>query len=198
VHIDWSSALPITAHVLLVLCTLGGLVGSFFPAFPGAVLIWAGALLHGLLTGWEPLGMPTQLTLAGLMAVAAAGQFAISAAGAKRFGSSGWGVLGAGLGMLIGTFAIPVPIVGSLLGAFLGALVLELTVAQPRAARRTDEATGEGARSAPEPTRGGRSEDVGKAARAGFGAAVGAVLGMMAEIGVAFVMVGVILAGLLF
>ena len=193
--IDWSQAIPITAHVLLLLCTLGGLVGSFFPAFPGAVLIWAGALLHGLATGWEPLGLYSQLALLVLMGLAVAGQLAISAAGAKRFGSSGWGVLGAGIGMLLGTFFIPVPVAGSLLGAFLGALALEFWVAQPRAAKSAEAApTGD----APTEPRDGRAAEAGQAARAGLGAALGAVLGMMAEIGVAFVMVGVIVTGLLF
>jgi len=195
-NIDWSAALPITANVLLVLCTLGGLVGSFFPAFPGAVLIWSGALLHGLITGWDPLGLYSQLTLAGLMGLAAAGQLAISAAGAKRFGSSGWGVLGAGIGMLVGTFAIPIPVVGSLLGAFLGALACELGIAQRRAARKRAETA-----PADQPSKGQAAKqagkDMGEAARAGLGAAVGAVLGMMAEIGIAFVMVGVIFTGLL-
>lgn len=187
-NIDWSSVLPWVAHVLLVLTTLGGLVGSFVPAFPGAVLVWGGALVHGLMTGWTPLGLRSQLILAGLAAVAGIGQLAISAAGAKRFGSSGWGVFGAGVGMLVGTFVIPIPVVGMLIGAFLGALACELWIAQPKA---REAARAEGAQATERP-------DVRGASKAGVGAALGAVVGMMAEIGVAFVMVAVIVGAVVF
>ncbi|MCO4773006.1 MAG: DUF456 domain-containing protein [Deltaproteobacteria bacterium] len=190
--IPWAQVGLVAAHILLVLTTLGGLVGSFFPAFPGAVIIWGGALLHGLVTGWTPLGANTQLILTGLMALSAAGQFAISAAGAKRFGSSWWGITGAGIGMLVGTFMIPIPLLGSLLGAFLGALGFELAIAQPLAAKKA-----EAAGSAP-PSGAGKGKEVGQAAKAGFGAALGAVLGMMAEVGIAFVMVGVVLTSAIF
>jgi hypothetical protein len=210
-NIDWSQAVPILANVLLVLCTVGGLLGSFFPAFPGAVLIWGGALLHGLITAWDPLGLYAQMSLAALMALSAGSQFAISAMGAKRFGSTGWGVLGAGIGMLIGTFAIPIPIVGSLMGAFLGALTFELGIAQRLTAKRAaaESAKVEAhaeidavARPVEKNATAGAAKkagkEVGQAARAGVGAAVGAVLGMMAEIGIAFVMVGVLAWSVIF
>ena len=72
------------------------------------------------------------------MNLSAGGQLAISALGAKKFGSSAWGVLGAGIGVLLGTVLIPIPVAGSLLGAFLGALALELFVAQPRARAKAE------------------------------------------------------------
>ncbi len=181
-NIDWSAVIPWLAHFLLILTTLVGVVGSFVPALPGAVIIWGGAILHGLMTGWSPLGLKAQLIIAGLALAAAAGQLIISAAGAKRFGSSNWGVLGAGIGLLVGTFAIPVPVIGSLLGAFLGALVLELTVGQKKRQERLEEDPQPGRKKIPE------------AARAGVGAALGAVGGMMAEVGFALVM-AVVLVG---
>ena len=178
--IDWSVVVPWLAHILLILTTLVGVVGSFVPALPGAVIIWGGAILHGLMTGWSPLGLKAQLIIAGLALAAAAGQLIISAVGAKRFGSSNWGVFGAGIGLLVGTFAIPVPVVGSLLGAFLGALVFELTVGQKKRQEKLEDA--------PEPG----EKKIPQAARAGVGAALGAVGGMMAEVGFALVMAVVV------
>ena len=178
--IDWSAILPWIAHILLALTTLVGVIGSFVPALPGAMIIWIGVLLHGLVTGWSPLGMQVQLIVAGLALAAGAGQFFISAAGAKRFGSSNWGVFGAGLGLLVGTFAIPIPVVGSLVGAFLGALVFELGIGQKKR-REQEEVDAEG-------------RPIPQAARAGLGAALGAVGGMMAEVGFALVM-AVVVAG---
>ncbi len=186
--IPWSTVGVVAAYVLLVVTTVGGLIGSFIPAFPGAILIWGGAVVHGLATGWEPLGLVPQLSLAALCALAIGGQLAISAAGAKRFGSTNWGVLGAGVGMLVGTFVIPIPVVGSLLGAFAGALGFEL-LRQRRALKKEP----------PPPDAPARNrEELGRASKAGLGAALGAVAGMMAEIGLSFVMAGVVLAAVLF
>lgn len=185
--IDWSAIVPWMAHILLVVFTLGGLIGSFVPALPGAMFIWIGAILHGLMTGWSPLGLKPQLIIAGLALAAGAGQFLISAAGAKRFGSSNWGVFGAGVGLLVGTLAIPIPVVGSLLGAFLGALVFELTIGQKK--RQEDPEA--------EPTD-ASGRPIPQAARAGLGAALGAVGGMMAEIGFALVMAVVVLGAFVF
>jgi uncharacterized protein len=179
-NIDWPAVIPWLAHLLLILTTLIGVVGSFVPALPGAVIIWAGAILHGLMTGWSPLGLKAQLIIGALALAAAAGQLLISAAGAKRFGSSNWGIFGAGIGLLVGTFAIPVPVAGSLVGAFLGALVFELTIGQKKRQEQPQEDLEPGEQKIP------------RAARAGAGAALGAVGGMMAEVGFALVMAVVV------
>ncbi len=153
--------LPWIAHILLVLCCLGGMVGSAIPAVPGTIVIFGGALLHGLLTGWQPLGLWTQ----GLLLVAVVGaqalQYAVSALGAKKYGASRWGVAGAMVGMILGIF-IPIPVVGPFVGAFAGALLAEWVVME---------------------------KEHKEAAKAGFGAMVGAVAGLMAELGVAILMV---------
>ena len=181
---DWlMGALP---HVVLLLCVVGGVVGSAVPAFPGAIVIMAGALIHGFWTGWEPLG-PGWLVVLGVLTVVSWGvQYVVAAYGAKRYGASNWGVFGAAVGMLVGLF-IPVPIVGPLLGAFGGALTAEMAVRWIKAQNLPedeqagdDDATGFG------------KDETKKAAKAGFGAALGAVLGLMAELGVAIVMASVI------
>lgn len=96
-------------------------------------------------------------------------------------------MFGAGVGLLVGTLAIPIPVVGSLLGAFLGALVFELTIGQKK--RQEDPEA--------EPTD-ASGRPIPQAARAGLGAALGAVGGMMAEIGFALVMAVVVLGAFVF
>ncbi len=155
-------AVPWIAHGILVLCCLFGLVGSAIPAVPGTVVVFAGAVVHGLLTGWHPLGARTQALLLAAVIAAQALQYAVSALGAKKYGASRWGVAGAMLGMILGVF-LPVPLVGPFLGAFLGALVAEWIVV---------------------------TKEGGEAAKAGFGAVLGAVAGLMAEVGVAMGMIG--------
>ena len=153
--------LPWIAHLLLVLCCLGGMVGSVIPAVPGTIVIFLGALAHGLLTGWMPLGPWTLGLLLVAVLAAQALQYAVSAMGAKKYGASRWGVAGAMVGMLAGLF-IPVPVLGPFIGAFAGALLAEWAVME---------------------------KEHKEAARAGFGALLGAVAGLMAELGVAILMV---------
>jgi uncharacterized protein len=159
---DW---LPWIAHLLLLACCLFGMVGSAIPAVPGTVVILVGSLLHGLLTGWAPLGFWTQALLLVAVVGAQALQYAVSAMGAKKYGASKWGVGGAMLGMILGIF-IPIPVVGPFVGAFAGALIAEWAVMEKESK---------------------------EAAKAGFGAVLGAVAGLMAELGVAIGMVSWIL-----
>lgn len=184
----WEWLLSALPHVVLVLFVVGGVVGSAVPAFPGAVLIMAGALIHGVWTGWEPLGPGWQVVLVALTLVSWGVQYVIAAYGAKRYGASNWGVFGAAVGMIAGIF-IPVPILGPLLGAFCGALLAEVVVRWIKAQNppEDEEADDEG-----DAIRGIGKEGTKQAAKAGFGAALGAVLGLMAELGVAIVMAGVI------
>ncbi len=157
--------LPWVAHGLLLICCLGGLVGSALPAVPGTIVVFLGALLHGLLTGWSPLGAGTQVLLLVAVIAAQALQYAVSAMGARKYGASKWGVGGALVGMFLGLF-LPIPVLGPFVGAFAGALVAEWIV---------------------------MDKEHKEAARAGFGALLGAVGGLMAELGVAIAMVSWIL-----
>jgi uncharacterized protein YqgC (DUF456 family) len=197
--------LPLLGHILLWLVALAGLAGSLFPAFPGATLIWGAAVVHGLVFGFEPLGAYTLISLTILMGVSIGGQYAVSAFGARRFGSSGWGIAGAAVGMLVGTFAIPIPLVGSLIGAFLGATGVEFVRAQRPSSPPVEDADGD---ETPEDVTEEEAEKpvtktafadtraaAAGAARAGFGAALGAVVGLAVEFGTALVMIGALFVG---
>jgi uncharacterized protein YqgC (DUF456 family) len=206
----FQAALPWIASLILLVCMVVGTAGSALPAMPGPVLIALGALIHGAMTGFEPLGLWTQLALLVMFGLSQAGQFALSAAGAQRYGASRYGIGGAGLGMLVGLiFLSPLvtPFAAPFVGAFLGATALELLAAQlgwtsPLPAKepqttvdadaeleRVEQAAGIHA-----PPAEGAAERSGAAhaARAGFGATLGAVLGVAAQFGLALLMSGLI------
>ncbi|MFQ3670230.1 MAG: DUF456 domain-containing protein [Verrucomicrobiia bacterium] len=109
---------------LVILLMLAGLVGSLRSGIPGTPLILGAALLHKWLA---PESVPWWVIIA-MIAVAAIGQLLEIFAGilgAKWFGASRWGMIGAGLGLLIGIFfALPGIIFGPLLGAIIGELTL--------------------------------------------------------------------------
>jgi uncharacterized protein len=99
-----------------------GLIGSVIPVLPGTTIIFAAALIHRLVLGpdrslgWSALIVMAALTLLTYVIDAAAGFL-----GARRFGATKWGVIGAvagGLvGLFFGLFGIFVwPVVGAIAG----------------------------------------------------------------------------------
>ncbi|MEO0513372.1 MAG: DUF456 domain-containing protein [Planctomycetota bacterium] len=121
-------------YVAASIVTLFALLGVLLTALtlPG---IWIMLLVAIACQWWQP-GLYSWWTLGvvGLLAVAAeVAEFAASAAGAARAGASKTGLVGATVGgmagAIVGTPAIPIPIVGTIvggvIGAFLGAAVAE-------------------------------------------------------------------------
>ena len=110
--------------ILTVLLMLVGLVGAVVPVIPGPLLVLAGALLyawHGdfLIITWGTLGVLTVLTV-----VSQVLDYAASIIGARAFGASRWGMVGACLGALAGFLLASIP--GAIAGLFLGACICEL------------------------------------------------------------------------
>ena len=109
-------------YALVALLLIAGLIGSVVPALPGVVLILAGAVVHAVATGFDPIGPGRLAILALLMVIAYGLDYAAGALGVKRFGGSGWAVTGAVVGALVGLFfGLP----GLLLGPLAGALAAE-------------------------------------------------------------------------
>ncbi len=96
-----------------------GVAGSFLPMIPGSALVWMGVLVHKLALGDESVSWAFVI-LTAVLAVAAQGiDLACSYWGARRFGASWQGAVGAVIGAVIGIafFGIPGLIVGPVAGA---------------------------------------------------------------------------------
>ncbi len=115
---------PSLADLLLIIFLVMGIFGTFLPVLPGPSIIVAGAFIHALLTGFQPLTMLNILVLSCFGLVAWGSQYLLTALGAHHFGGSKKGIGGATIGLLIGFF---LPLAGGMLiGAFIGGLVCEL------------------------------------------------------------------------
>jgi uncharacterized protein YqgC (DUF456 family) len=152
--------------------------GCVFLVILGLPGTWLMAALAGLFAWWQwdagrsPadqfLGLPALIMILALAVIGEIWEFAAGAAGAKRAGASLWGAIGALVGAIFGgvagTFVIPIPVVGSLIGACggaaLGAWMCELAI--------------------------GRTHD--QAVRSGVGAGVGRLKGTLAKLAIAIVM----------
>jgi uncharacterized protein YqgC (DUF456 family) len=119
---DGSAAAPLL-WVLAVGLVLVGVAGTVLPALPGAILVLAGLALAAWIDGFARVGFGTLAVLAGLTLLAYLLELVATALGARRFGTSWWGVLGALLGTLGG---LAFGLVGLLIGPFVGAFVAEL------------------------------------------------------------------------
>lgn len=109
--------------VLIVLLSIG-LLGSLIPNMPGSTLIFLGAVIYGWLDKFQHFSPWVLLILLFMTAGGAIGQYFITGLGAKKFGASRYGIIGAIIGLFVGIFFIPI-VGGFLIGTFLGAVMAE-------------------------------------------------------------------------
>lgn len=109
--------------VVALLVMFVGLAGSIVPALPSTPLILIAAIGHKLWFGTESAEWWIIGALVVLTGISLVLDHLVSAYGAKRFGATWRGVLGAILGGIVGMF---LGIVGLLLGPFIGAAAFEL------------------------------------------------------------------------
>jgi len=114
------TALGVTSIIFLI-----GLGGSLLPVIPGSLIVWSGILLHRLWLGedsvsWMIVLLTGLLTLIGQLADLVLGLW-----GARRFGASWKGALGALIGACVGFF-LPPPLLWLIVGPVIGAVAGEL------------------------------------------------------------------------
>lgn len=99
-------------------------VGSVIPVIPGPPLGFAALLVISFAKSWEPFSSWFLIATGGLTLLVSILDYLLPAEGARRYGASRFGVIGAILGMAVGFLVMP-PL-GIVLGALLGAVAGEL------------------------------------------------------------------------
>ena len=162
--------------VVIGLLVLACLVGVAMTAvrFPGTWLIVAGAAGYAWSEGWPRASLTLLGILTGIALLGEGVEILASVVTARRAGASrkaAWGgMLGGIVGMIFLSFLVPIPIVGTMIGAlvgcFAGATLVEMYV----------------------------RKDMFRGTKVGFFAAMGFVLGAVAKIVVALAMSGILLS----
>ncbi len=107
-----------------LLIMLVGLAGVILPMIPGVPIIWVGAFLYGLFTGFQEINWNILGIFAILTGFTMVLDFVANLYGAKKMGASAWGIVGALFGMLVGLFTVG--LIGLLIGSFAGAVLGEV------------------------------------------------------------------------
>ncbi len=109
--------------VLAITLIAVGVIGTFLPVLPGALLVFGGMLLAAWIDHFQRVGWITLVILGVLTGLVFVIDIVAAFFGAKRVGASRLALLGAAVGTIVGLFF---GIVGILLGPFIGAVTGEL------------------------------------------------------------------------
>ncbi|NDJ63345.1 MAG: DUF456 domain-containing protein, partial [Chloroflexi bacterium] len=102
------AGLTLITSVLMV----GALIVSLIPIVPGPALLWAISVLYAALTNFEMLTLPWLIVITLLMILASTSDFWAPFLGIRTRGASCSSIFGTIVGGLLGTFLIPIPILG--------------------------------------------------------------------------------------
>lgn len=111
--------------VALVLMGISVLV-SIIPFVPGPLLVWAVGLVFAILNDFERVTYLAFGVMTVIMIAGSTSDYWMQALGFKMKGGSCVTTLGSIGGGILGTFVIPVPLFGTVIGMVLGALGVEL------------------------------------------------------------------------
>lgn len=120
---DLTESLLIAAGSVMMIAAL---VLAFIPIMPGPVLVWAVGIIFGVLNQFQLFTPIAAIVSSVLMVVGATCDWWLPLFGIKTGGMSCLAAIGSIAGGFLGTFLIPIPILGTLIGCVLGALLFEL------------------------------------------------------------------------
>lgn len=108
--------------IIVAIFFLVGIAGIILPAIPSLPIIWVGILLYAILTDFQNVTIFIVIITGVLTIIGTAFDFIAGIFGAKAYGASWAGIIGALVGSIIGfiIFNILGLFVGTFFGAFLG------------------------------------------------------------------------------
>ncbi|MEW6080081.1 MAG: DUF456 domain-containing protein [Thermodesulfobacteriota bacterium] len=118
--------LSVVLIIIGLIAALAGIVGCILPLLPGPMLSFLSLVILDLARDWQPFSLTFLLVMAAIAVGMTLLDYVVSAAGAKKYGATKFGVWGSVIGMVIGIFVFPP--VGIFAGALIGAIAGELAM----------------------------------------------------------------------
>jgi len=106
---------PLLVKSITLTVMLAGLL--VLPLLPGLVIIWVAALGYGLVAGFGTLGWIMFALLTVLMVGGSVVDNVLMGRSAHKEGAPWWVILIAMMAAIVGSFVIPIPIIGGILAA---------------------------------------------------------------------------------
>lgn len=117
---------PTLLFILATALMLVTLVLAFIPILPGPLMPWAVGIVYGILTSWTRITPAAAIVMTVLMLIGVTADYWRPLLGAKTTGMGCRTSLGSFAGGFLGTFLIPIPLIGTVIGLVAGALLMEL------------------------------------------------------------------------
>lgn len=122
---DFLTSAPFWAMGMLWLFFIVGFIATILPVAPGNFVVLLGIVIHKLWVPDHSVSWTFILVMLLLSCLAMAGDYALTYWGAKRFGATWRGGVGALVGALAALF-IPPPLFWLIFGPLIGAILFEL------------------------------------------------------------------------
>ncbi len=118
--------LEVVPPILFTLLLIPGIIASFFPAIPGTIYMFIVAILYDAVTGFQKISGTELVVLAVIVAVAMLIDFVAGSVGASKGGANMKSILAGMVGLIFGSLFIPIPVVGSFAGFYIGVFTGEI------------------------------------------------------------------------
>lgn len=164
----WGTSQLIIAFFFLFLFFGVGLVGCILPIVPGPVIVWSGMVTHKLWVLDSSASCGLILVAGVFVGLTFLLDYVLALLGAKKFGASRAGAIGAIAGGFIG-FIIPPFLIWLIIGPFVGALIGELI----------------------------NGETLQRASRVGWGSFLGTIAAYVSKLTICFLVIGFFMANVL-
>ncbi len=105
-----------------------GLCGIIVPVLPDTILIFVGALIYAFFTKFQDITLTTIIILAGLTIVTNLLDWLGTIYGAKKFGATKYGIIGAVIGGIVGFIVLS--LIGLMIFAVIGTILAEIYFAK--------------------------------------------------------------------
>ena len=111
---------------MVILAFVIGLLGTILPVIPGLIIVWLASLYYAaVVVGFDTFSPWIFALLTVIALVAGTSNIWLAALGAKTTGAS-WRTLVVGfIGSIAGTFLLPIPLVGTIVGYAAGLVLSE-------------------------------------------------------------------------
>ena len=110
--------------VSLILMILGIFI-ALIPIMPGSLVVWAIALVAGIIDGFTRITPTAMIVMTAIMLISQLSDLWLPLIGVQTGGLSCAASLGSFVGGIVGTILIPIPLLGTLIGCVAGALIVD-------------------------------------------------------------------------